>query len=228
MRVILKPGGIAVVIFSLASLAGAVAYSVLRVPGDTAVTNAAKPAAPARAGIVGGGATVMDGDFSGAFAPARFYGNSAVSKTVLTGEIADGWADNSDWADVTVRYARAVGPDGNACQRMDVDAVRGGRAQFVQLLNLVPGTPYRASVRLKSEASTVATFTVHPNDSVAETNTPSKDVALAPVWQTVEVRFTAKTQAHLFMIACAQPKSVLYIDDSKIEPVAPAASNPQP
>ena len=93
--------------------------------------------------------TLRGGDMEGSF-------RRAVTQKLATttGEIAPNWYDSSDWADVTVHYAadRATYHGGAQSQRIDVAAVRSGRAQIVQHLLLPSPASYTVTLWMRGDA----------------------------------------------------------------------------
>ena len=72
--------------------------------------------------------------FEGAYSPAVSQSDLPSQKAQMTGEIAAGWSDNSNWADVGVIYGRDTSNPhrGLAAQKIAISRVTSGAVQFVQ------------------------------------------------------------------------------------------------
>ena len=69
------------------------------------------------------------------------------------GVVAFPWRDDSDWADVSVAYAKETRNQhgGKACQRVMVQAVRSGAVQLAQDVTAPRGVVYDVSCWFKSD-----------------------------------------------------------------------------
>ena len=67
-----------------------------------------------------------------------------VGSGAINGSIAQGWYDNSSWANVNVSYSEdTTDPhSGTAAQMVNVEGVTSGAVQMVQALTVVPGQKY--------------------------------------------------------------------------------------
>lgn len=225
MRVVLKPGGFVVLIAAISALGFFSLYNSRRSDigtarantGGTAHSNSSSSLAT-WGGLAGGGERILDGDFSGNYVAARFFGNNTDStiKAKVTGMIADPWLDNSDWSEASIRYSPEQEAGGNRCQRIDIGEIQSGRAQFVQYLRLRPRTQYSVRVRLRSSESVPATigFT-----SLGGKSPDNKDILLTTAWQEYTTTLPANSSENLFVIGTAHPNATIWVDDAVITPV---------
>ena len=82
----------------------------------------------------------------------RVTGNLATSPARISGEIAHGWEDNSDWADVAVNYRADLTPvpgGGPGGQAVEITAVNSGNQQLRQSLRVHPGLTYTLTALLR-------------------------------------------------------------------------------
>jgi hypothetical protein len=154
---------------------------------------------------------------------------ASVGKSNITGEIANGWTDNSAWGDVDVAYSReTVDTHGeSSAQRVVARAIRRGGVQFVQSLPALAGHIYACSVWMKSAEGT--TLSVSFRQAVAPYKSYGRSVAtLAGVWQ--RIAFTAAatddTQAY-FMISLPEGADVL-VTDASVTDVTASESDAAP
>lgn len=151
-------------------------------------------------------------------------GNSSI-----TGVIANGWADNSSWADVQVRYAKETKNthSGAACQKIVVTAVNSGEVQMIQNFNLQGASVYTASVWLRGVSGTRAIVRIQqgvpPYTSLADAYT----VPLTTGWQQVTVRgYVTDAQPASLMIAANAPGTI-WVDDATMS-FSPGSYGPTP
>ncbi|WP_169793757.1 endo-1,4-beta-xylanase [Novosphingobium fuchskuhlense] len=81
-------------------------------------------------------------------APTRSAGAEGAA---ISGEIAHDWDDNSEWADVAVRYApdSTPVPGGGGAQAVTISRVTAGRQQMLQSVRVVPGRSYTFTALLR-------------------------------------------------------------------------------
>ena len=146
-----------------------------------------------------------------------------------TGQIARGWSDNSDWADVGVTYAldpiNARG--GKVAQRVEVARVGDGAAQFVQRARVEKGRLYRFSVWLRGKNG--AQLQLQYQQAGAPYAIYGGAVAaLAPEWRQFSVlgRATETTDVYLMLRATAPLN--YWVDDASFEDITNAVSEGAP
>ncbi|MFN8110351.1 MAG: beta-galactosidase [Thermoleophilia bacterium] len=144
----------------------------------------------------------------------------------ITGAVAHGFADNSEWADVTVAYSRVAGEGGHGnAQRIDVTSVRSGNAQIAQEVTLQGGRVYRLSARFDTPGRMLAGVALArgtaPYDVLADAT-----VWMEPGWQTVGTPVHVTTTGRYLVLIRAETPGIVDVDDVTLdgEPgaVAPA------
>lgn len=223
-RVILKPGGVAALLLATAALG----YFAVRGDTGNVANNVPSPNANVRigtttwGGMPGGGASIQNGDFNSNFVPARFFGIAPAPqdkpiemKARVSGEIADPWVDNSNWAEITAEYSREYETDGNSYQSVRLKRVKSGRLQMVQFVQLHPGETYRLTCRLRAKEPTPASLGFIPLDGG---ESPQHYVTINRKWQTVEYTVTLPKAKYLLAIGLPQEGAVVHIDDVSVQP----------
>lgn len=236
MRIVLKPIGFLFIVFAMLGLA-IIAFRrgdnhESKKSGNSPVVVLSSSAAPpvSQAELLGGGELtnpvrdggLVNGSFEDPFAVARYLGKGAAAHLRLTGDIARGWSDNSDWADVDIHYAQEKDPTqvavGKTCQRIEIGSVRAGGAQMAQVIQLTPGRKWRASVRLKASREVMAGFGIYQLSRDGKVIKLS-DVKLGPKWQQFQVDFSSPSEYDLFIVNCFQPNVTIWVDDAALKPL---------
>lgn len=150
----------------------------------------------------------------------------STGKAQITGSVADGWADNSGWADVTIKYAKEQADvhEGKSAQEVTVNEVRSGGAQFVQSMPLVAGHIYVLSVWLKGKPGVQTSVALRQGPAPYETY-GAKSVVLTGSWQQVIVQATVKEATDGYFMIYPPVGSSLLIDDASAIDVSGAVSS---
>lgn len=166
---------------------------------------------------------LQDASFEGAYLPLTECAN-------ITGEVAQGWSDNTCWdpAKPVIRYARdSANPhDGQAAQRITL--VRGTRAQFAQFLSpaLEAGRMYRVSLWMRAQSAQRVTVMLRKTGAPY---TPYISVVarLGPAWSQVVLEgVTDATDVALLVIA--EAAGTFWIDAGSMASVATPTAPPLP
>jgi len=176
----------------------------LRLASLLAIACAVRAAAPTAVPLVNPG-------FEGSYYAVSNNGG------LITGMVANGWADNSTWSNSTVQYSQELSnPHGGAsCQKMAVQSVASGEAQLLQGISLVAGSLYTASIWLRAQSATDVTVPIQdaspPYPAFLDTMIP-----IGTAWQQVTVQgyVVTNTSANL-MVALPGPGTV-WIDDASV------------
>jgi len=143
----------------------------------------------------------------------------------IRGEIVEGWGDNSGWADVTVAYApdRENPHGGQAAQRVSVEGVRSGVAQFVHGVNLRKDHVYALSMWLRGSAGSMVAVALREKGGSYE-GYAGLTAALTPEWKEFKVvgRCSADVEA-LVMLKATAPLTY-WVDDVRLVDVTGAQS----
>ena len=139
--------------------------------------------------------------------------------------IAQGWADNSSWADLDVEYQpETANPhSGRACQRIVCSRLTYGAVQMIptSAVPLERGQIYRVSLWLRGNVGMVAgqvRLAPAPYTVYIE-----RDITVSPEWQQLQYLWTSTVTdpTARFMIRFVQPGS-LWVDDVAVQKLTPA------
>lgn len=170
-------------------------------------------------------AVLANADFEGVFKAVRSQSDSSNAKARISGEVAEGWNDNSDWAPVTIRYSRdAANPHrGASSQRIEVGRVDGGAVQFVHPVSVQKGRVYEARVWLRGQSGQSVSVSLRragaPYNEYA-----GQSIALSPEWKEVSVLAPVGEDAEAFVMIRATSSQVFWVDDAALVDVSDAAS----
>jgi hypothetical protein len=209
MRFVIKPAGMLAVAAALSGL-GYLAFGP--VSGKDKSASASPDGAPVY---------LNNADFERVSAPVNA---SQTSKANISGKIAEGWADNSEWATLTLRYAdESKNPHGGAtCQRIEIGDIKEGQLQFVQTMALTPGALYQAKVWVRASKETGAEV------ALRQIGEPYKDFAMGRLrigkeWKPIEVIGSVDEEKVNLMLRVMQSNITVWVDDATVEPVKKAA-----
>jgi hypothetical protein len=152
-------------------------------------------------------------------------GTAPTDKARRTGEIANGWSDNSSWADVDVAYGRdTINPHrGEASQKIDVKLVKSGAMQFVQKVPVRKGRIHAWKLWIRGQAQASIAMMIRQADAPYKTY-GAETATLTPEWKeyTVYGSITEDTDAFL-MLRTGSPVT-FWIDDSTLEDLTSLSS----
>jgi hypothetical protein len=240
MRVILKPGGLLLLLTTLLGLAALSVFLWTRLGSAAGATAggdaAARPlgalpplaetAAPPPSNAPAASGLLSNADFEGEYRalppPADPNG-----KVKVSGAVAEGWNDSSDWGNVRVRYAEELTPgathSGKSCQRADVDSVVFGAFQFEQHLKLTAGRHYRASLWARASRPVKAELWFrHPTKPSEALKVEYVNISKAWRRFTIEAALPADVDAAVLMLAVKRGGVTLWVDDAALEEVRPS------
>lgn len=229
MRIILKPAGLAVLLVAFGGLATAVAYDrTLRPsqpPADSGqerlrvslLSRFKNPALPSAAMHP----ILENAGFEGGFeAVGKREPGRGVATTHRGGQVAYPWRDDSDWADVSVSYAKETAGQhgGTACQRVTVQAVRAGAVQMVQSVHPVKGQTYITSCWFKSDRPVSVMIGLRQSGQPF-TYYGQTEAKIGTEWQQLSVPALVKRHEDaLFVVQLKGPANLL-MDDADLKPV---------
>ncbi len=136
------------------------------------------------------------------------------SRATITGMLGSRWFDNSDWADVAVRYsANAVTPHGGLqAQRMNVSRITTGYVQASQLAYLRLGQSYTAGVWLRGTKGMQLGFALR-KWTEPYTEYATQDVTATGAWQKVGISGTVTGAGVSALMVRAFSTGTLDFDD---------------
>jgi hypothetical protein len=149
----------------------------------------------------------------------------------IDGRIAEGWQDNSQWADLDLHYAidPTGGRNGSAAQRVELRATADGSPQLLQEFEVQAGQTYtgrawvrgleRVPVNLLLRASG-SPYTLHARHQVLTT----------PDWQELRVTWTASADGRASFILNPEAAGTVWLDDAALSAALaePRAAAPIP
>ena len=213
MRVVIKPAGIAVSLVILGVML-LVIFNYLARPLETSVD------APATTGLPAGSVFLTNRDFEGdyaAYQPSPGAKPDAM-KAKVSGSVASGWFDNSDWADVTLEYAPdTVKPyGGSKSQRITVRQIgaSGSQLQFAQRVQLTRGSAYTFSLYVRAEKETPLSIAIRPEaggEPYANT-----DATAGPEWKRIEAKGVATGDGGTFVMVFLREPATIWVDDANL------------
>ena len=152
---------------------------------------------------------------------------NANQKAKITGSIANGWGDNSGWADVDIEYApdTARPHSGKASQRISINRVEGGAAQFVQDVEFNKGI-YAFSVWMRGRPGTIVSLVLRRSDPATFYGTTT--AMLSDGWQEFTVAGIIPEKVHGLLMLITKSPSTFWMDDARLTDLTNAASSAKP
>lgn len=145
------------------------------------------------------------------------------AKARLSGAIAAGWKDNSEWADLEARYAvdAEVKRDGRSAQRVELVTASGGSPQLLQEFEALPGMEYLATVWVRASAP------VPVNLLARQSGQPyalrgRHQVMAGPEWQQLRVAWTSPAGERVSFILNPEKPGTVWFDDAALTVTPPA------
>ena len=160
--------------------------------------------------------TGFEGTYRQVPAPTSNACNST-NQATITGEVADGWVDESSWADVDITYSRETANPhtGASAQKVDVRAVRCGSLQMLQPFQIQKDKVYSAGLWLKGTPGNRVSITLMQRSAPYEIYL-EKAITLTDDWSELKISgfSTADIEAR-FQISTGTP-GVFYVDDATL------------
>jgi hypothetical protein len=156
------------------------------------------------------------------------YYSVYLNNGAISGMLANGWNENSAWANASVQYSEENNNphSGLACQQAVVTSVGTGRVQFYQQFGLQAGNIYTASVWLRGTSGTQASLVIQQAISPYATYVQNS-LALTGDWQQLTaIGYIATTEAAYLMVQVNTP-GTLWADDFALS-YAPGTFVPTP
>ncbi len=132
----------------------------------------------------------------------------------VSGSIARGWADNSSWADVKVRYTEddESPHQGSSSQRIDVQSVASGAVQLVHEMIVAPGRRYTMTAWLRGPAGGSVNLILQNRNS-PYTYYGTTRARLSGSWQRFSVSGVVKDAGEVLLMLQAKKPGVFSFDD---------------
>ena len=156
------------------------------------------------------------------------YDTVNLNNGAIYGAIANGWSDNSAWANPTVQYSEETNNphSGLACQKMVVSSVGTGQAQFIQPFPLQAGNIYTASVWLRGTLGVQASLVIQQANSPYATYIQSS-LALTADWQQLTADGYITTTEGAYLMVVMNAPGTVWADDFALS-FAPGTISPTP
>lgn len=167
--------------------------------------------------------------FESPFQPVAPVSEADSKQAKITGVVAQGWGDNSNWADVTIDYAQeTLNPHrGTSCQRITVSRVAGGTCQFVQNVTLQKGHVYEARVWLRGTTGAGIKLSLRQQGTPYTTYAQTR-ASVSPEWQEFRVAgLVGDDTTEMLMLSAEQP-TTFWADDARLVDVTQAVSVASP
>jgi hypothetical protein len=161
------------------------------------------------------GAQLVNPGFEGEFQTVNAKGVAYPSGAILSGETAKGWNDNSEWANVDVKYAKEdQSPhSGLSCQKI---TILKGFAQFGQPIPFSAGI-MQGSIWMRAEKPMWVSLTLRLQPS-PYTSYGSTSVIIGQKWQKVNVQgYVPKATDGILLINTAGT-GIIWLDDANFHP----------
>jgi len=165
---------------------------------------------------------VQNPGFSGTYNPVNY--------PTITGNIANGWMDNSSWSTASIQYSSATGRNGGLCQQINYTSggSSNGPVQFVSVLpRLSYGRLYNTSVWLKASQPTNVAFLIREIGGNYAAKISDWSVPLTTTWTQynlagqVDNLNDGNNGSYFFMIYLSTPGVTVWVDDASLTDVTP-------
>lgn len=217
MRVVLKPAGVIAALI----VVGYMVFTILTYTKESRSPDAFREPTP-----VPPTATperqLTNGSFEKPFDAARVFGSPTDSKAKMSGQLASGWEDNSNWAEATINYGSETSNphSGETSQRIELQDVgkQGGGAQICQVITTHRGRVYRASAWIRAKGDAKVILTLRPLGEHLRVKESSKQFTAGTAWKQISIELdardmTAENADTLLILGVYTPKSTLWVDD---------------
>ena len=146
----------------------------------------------------------------------------------VIGVVAEGWSDNSSWADVQVRYgADTEHPhSGSAAQRVEVEKVASGAVQFVQKVRLEKDKAYGFSVWMRGRPGSVVGMILRKVDPA--TYYADDEAALSPEWKKYTIEGVVDEDTEAFLMLRVTAPMEFSVDDAQLTDITEATTDREP
>ena len=173
-------------------------------------------------GVASAQELLTNGGFEGRFAPLNGSGKTYKG----TGEIADGWLENSQWADVDVRYERVTDTPhgGESCQRITATRFGGGAVQMAaKEVTLQANRGYLLQAWVRSASQTpVSVLLRQPGPPY--TSYVEKTITPGPEWQRVRLFLASPGNVPVWFMTILRGVGSVDVDDCSLK-IAPEESD---
>jgi hypothetical protein len=141
----------------------------------------------------------------------------STGKSQISGILANGWRDNSAWANVTVQYGQVTSavPGCHFAQSIRVDAVREGGVQFVQPFKILNNHAYAASIWVLGKPGAKVSAAIRQNGP-PYTQYGYQAITLNGKWQELLLQASAPASTDGMFIIYPPTGSRLIVDKASL------------
>ncbi len=140
-----------------------------------------------------------------------------ILRTDVSGDVAEGWTDNSGWASTTIRYERETDNphSGKSSQRMTIERVDDA-AQFVQPVRITELGVYRFSIWLRGQVNTVVKLELRKAGG-PYTLYAAQPAGLSGEWRKFDVVSLLPADTEVFLMLRSHGAMSFVMDDASFE-----------
>jgi hypothetical protein len=156
------------------------------------------------------------------------YNSVNLNNGAISGNIANGWSDNSAWASPTIQYSQDFNNphSGLSSQKMAVSSVGSGRAQYIQSFQLQAGNLYTATAWVRGTPGIQVSVAIQQAASPYAVYVQSS-LTLTADWQQITGSgYVGTTESAYLMIYLSVPGTV-WTDDFALS-FTPESISPAP
>lgn len=225
-QVIIKPGGV-IVIAAITGIMGFTAYKAMPMSRAPVVNVGNSEGSSLHSATTSGGreasspVALTNPSFEGIYSPLPKH--NPKDKGFMSGEIAAGWVDNSEWGDISVAYSKeTMKPhSGKLCQKIMLGKCNTAQVQLVQQVNMALGKTYQATVWVRAATEgTIVGISLRPLVAPYLSSYESKSETIGKDWKQITVTAPiTKNVTTQVMVACSQPNRTFWVDDAAVEEV---------
>jgi hypothetical protein len=142
------------------------------------------------------------------------YSTVNANSGTISGVIANGWSDNSGWANAAVHYSQETSNcrGGNSCQKIEVASVGSGNVQFLQNYRQQSGNIYSASVWVRGTPGVVVNLVIQ-QASAPWMAMLSGSITLTGDWQQVSALGYVTSTEEVFLLLGVNTPGTVWVDD---------------
>lgn len=174
-------------------------------------------------------ATLQNPGFEAPYKPIAPRSDSDNKNARITGALAQGWGDNSNWADVAIDYGQdTLTPHrGASAQRVAISRVAGGAVQVVQPVTFQKGHAYEWRVWLRGTAGTSVGLLMR-QAGAPYANYAEARAGVSPEWREFRVACVVPNDAAGFLMLRAGEPMTFWADDARLVDVTRASTDAAP
>lgn len=161
---------------------------------------------------------LMNPGFEAPFNAVRPTGATDNEHAKITGDVANGWIDNSSWAPVGIVYGQERNNPhrGQSAQRIEIKSIIDGAVQFVQPVRVTEGGVYRFGIWMRGAPGTTLLLYLRQGPS-PYTIYAQAGADLSDKWQQFEVTGYIPANTDLSLMLRSIEVTTFFVDDATFE-----------